>query len=229
MGRGLDRQAKSAMSDDVDQLPDPDRRLHRALLDGILATGAIPSPADLATATGIDSAELPRRLAALAAADYLALGADGWPTCLYPFSPTPTPHVVVVGERRRYAMCSIDALGVASMLGQSVAIAGRCGVCGAAIRLDVTPGVITRAEPPDAVVVARRSGDEPACEACCPYTLFACGPLHGRALASRLTETTMVPLEEALRHAESIFAGLLDETLPARRPRSQLTTSRLQT
>jgi alkylmercury lyase-like protein len=206
-----------------------ERRLHRALLDALLRTGAVPSREDLAGVAGIAVEDLTVRLAALEAADYVALTPDGRVGCLYPFSLSPTPHIVVVGERRRYAMCAIDALGIAAILDQRVAIEGGCAACGAPIRLGVTPGTIARAEPPEAVVLARRSGDEPAWETCCPFTLFACGPAHGHELAVRLLETTVVSLEEALHHAETIFGSLLGETLPARRRRSLLTTSRLRT
>jgi Alkylmercury lyase len=210
-------------------LPRIERRLHRALLEGFLATGTVPTPAELAAATGTARAEVPSRLAALAAADYLALDPTGRVTCLYPFSPTPTPHLVVIGGLRRHAMCSIDALGVAAMLHQPVAVEGRCAACGAPIRLAVAPGTIARAEPLETVVLARRSGDKPACQTCCPYTLFACRPGHGEDAAARLPATTVVPLAEALRHAESIFGDFLGETLPARRRRSRLTLSRLRT
>jgi hypothetical protein len=217
------------MTDAVAFLPETDRRVHRALLDGVLATGTVPPPAALAAAAGIDAADLPAHLAVLAAADYLGLDADGRVACLYPFSPTPTPHVVVIDGRRRYAMCAIDALGMAAMLGRAVEVDGVCAACGAPIRLRVAPGTIVAAEPPEAVVLARRSGDEPACETCCPFTLFACGPGHGAELAARLPETTVVALAEALHHGETIFGDFLGEALPARRRRSEIAESRLRT
>lgn len=217
------------MTDPASALPEIDLRLHRALLEGMIGTGAVPGRDELVVAAGIDMAELPRHLAALAAADYLSLAVDGGVACLYPFSPVPTSHVVVIGGSRRYAMCSIDALGIAAMLGQVVEIEGVCGACAAPIRLGVVLGTITRAKPPEVVVLARRSGNEPACETCCSSTLFACGPAHGAELTARLPETVVVPLEEAVRHAESIFGALLGETLPAQRRRSQLVGSRLQT
>ncbi len=217
------------MTDANGDLPEIDRRLHRALLGGMLTTGTIPSQEVLIAAAGIDAAEVPLRLAALETADYLSLAPDGAVTCLYPFSPTPTPHAVVIGGRRRYAMCSIDALRMAAMLGEVVAIEGGCGVCRMPVHLDVAPGTITRAEPSGTVVLVRRSGDEPACETCCPSTLFACGPAHGAELTRRLPETIVVPLDEALRHAEAIFGDVLGKTLPARRRRSHLAGSPLHT
>lgn len=217
------------MTDVVDALPEIDRRLHRALLEGMLATGAAPTPEALVAVAGIAAAQVPHRLAALEAADYLSLAPDGVVTCLYPFSPTPTPHAVVVGGRRRYAMCSIDVLGIAAMLGQAVAIEGACGACGESIHLDVAPGTVIRAEPLNTVVVARRSGDEPACETCCPSPLFSCGPAHGAELTTRLPKTIVVPLGEALGHAEAVFSYVLGKALPARRRRSHLTGSPLRT
>jgi hypothetical protein len=217
------------MTDPVDLLPDAERRLHRAILLGMIAKGGIPSPDALAAAAGLPVGDVPARLQTLARADYLALDVAGRVRCLYPFSPAPTPHVVVLGHERRFAMCSIDALGVAAMLGRVVTIEGSCARCGEVIRLDVEPGAIRRAEPPAAVVVARRSGVEPACDVCCPFTRFACGPAHGAELAAAMPETEMVPLAEALPHAETTFGGLLAEALPARRRRSALTTGRSRT
>lgn len=214
---------------DAGLLPEIHRRLHRTLMDGVLSIGAVPGSDDLACSAGIDPAHIPAHLAALAAADYLSLDADGRVACLYPFSPTPTLHMVVIGGRRRYAMCSIDALGMAAMLGQAVEIESVCADCGTPIRLEVAPGTVIRAQPAETVVLARRSDNEPACETCCPFTRFACGPAHGAELAARLPETTVETLEDALRHAEAIFADFLAETLPARRPRSEKLTSRLQT
>jgi len=210
-------------------LPPLDRRVHRALLDAMLTSGTLPGTVELATSVGLSPAEVADHLDALAQADYLGRTGAGRITCLYPFSTEPTPHIVVVGEARRYAMCSIDALGTAAMLDRPVAIEATCGECGTDIRIKVEPGRIVTADPAETVVVARRSGAEPACEVCCPFTRFACGPAHGEALARRSPATAVVPLAEALRHAESIFGGFLGETLPARRPRSELTTSTLRT
>lgn len=217
------------MTASAGNLPPIERNIHRVLLDGLLAGGRVPTHEELAATDGIPVTDVPRHLAGLAAADYLALDDSGRVICLYPLSPSPTPHIVEIGECRRHAMCAIDALGMAAMLDQAVAIEGACAGCSAPIRLDIAPGTIVQVEPPETVVLARRSGDEPACETCCPFTLFACGPAHGEEVAARLPETTVVPLEEALRHGQTIFGDLLAETLPARRRRSALTSSRLQT
>jgi Alkylmercury lyase len=207
------------MSKSLGMLPETERRLHRALFDGLLLTGELPNADPLSEAAGIDPTDIPARLRALEAADYLALDADGWPICLYPLSPTSTPHVVAFDGLRRFAMCSIDALGMAAMLNREIEITSACAVCHAPIHLHVSPGSITSVEPAGAVVVAGPDADRPACESCCPSTNFACGLEHGQALASRLPNLTVMTLTEALISGETIFAGMLGEQLPAHRPR----------
>src|SRR5215211_807202 len=121
------------MSKPLGMLPETERQLHRALFDRLLLTGELPNADALSEAAGIDPTDIPARLRALAKADYLALDADGWPTCLYPLSPTSTPHVVAFDGLRRFAMCSIDAVGMAAMLSREIEITSACAVCQAPI------------------------------------------------------------------------------------------------
>lgn len=201
-------------------LPEPHRRLHRALIDALLAAGAVPGLADLARGLGVASEDVRAGLRALAAADYLALDAAGRLTCLYPFSLIPTPHVVVIGEERRYAMCALDALGIAAMMGREIKVEGRCAACEQPLHLRVRPDASVVVVPPATVVVARREQGAPACEVCCPFTVFACGAEHARALVARVLGTEMLPLDTALTLAAAIFGDLLGDSLPARRRRS---------
>jgi Alkylmercury lyase len=207
------------MSKPLAMLPETERRLHRALVNGLLLTGELPNADSLSEAAGIDPTDIPAQLRALAQADYLALDADGWPICLYPLSPTSTPHVVAFDRLRRFAMCSIDALGVAAMLNREIEITSACAVCQAPIYLHVSPGAITSVEPNSALVVAGPDANRPACESCCPSTNFVCNLEHGRALASRQPNLTVMTLAEALAAGETIFGGLLAAQLPAHRPR----------
>ena len=123
-------------------LPEDDRRLHRTLIDAMLATGSVSSMPGLADRLRTTEEAILAGLARLAAADYLALDAAGQVTCLYPFSTTPTPHVVVVQEERRFAMCAIDALGIPAMLGRELTVEGRCAVCDLPIALRIPPGAV---------------------------------------------------------------------------------------
>lgn len=58
----------------------------------------------------------------------------------YPFSAAPTPfRVQLLDGRVRYACCATDALGMAPMVGEPVAIRSECHHCRAPIDISVTP------------------------------------------------------------------------------------------
>ncbi len=59
----------------------------------------------------------------------------------YPFSASPTPFLVDLGDGRgdRYVCCAIDALGIAPMLGQPVRTRSACHHCGGPMELPVGP------------------------------------------------------------------------------------------
>ena len=201
-----------------DDLSEPARRLHRALIEALLASGEVPSHEVLAGGLGIGRDRLAAALHELAAADYAAFEGAGRLGCLYPLSPSPTPHVAVVDGQRRHAMCAIDLLGVPAMLGRELALEGRCAECGTGIRLRVRPGAVAAAEPATALVVTQRDEAAPAVSACCPFTVFACGPAHAERLAERTPGASVLPLAEARAHDEALFGDLLDApTLPAAR------------
>jgi hypothetical protein len=181
-------------------LPEIDRRLHRALMDSILVSGTVPDPDALAGVVETSQDGVRDR---------------------NPFSAVPTAHVVVVRAARRYAMCSLDALGVAGMLGLPIVIESECAACGVPVRIGVHPGEIVEAEPHRVAVVAQRADEGPAAVTCCPSTVFACGPEHAGELVERLSGTHTLDLTEALAQGEQLFRDLLAETLPATRRRSR--------
>ena len=206
---------------DADRLPETVRRLHRALLDALLTTGEAPSRESLADRLAVEPDGLSAALHELAAADYAAFDGSGRLTCLYPLSPSPTLHLAIIDGQRRHAMCAIDLLGIPVMLGRELALEGRCAACAAPIALRVRPGAVTMAEPASALVVARRDEAEPAVTACCPFTVFACGPAHAARLATAMPGTRVLPLAAALAHAEMLFGEFFAPTLPASRPRGR--------
>jgi hypothetical protein len=84
----------------------------------------------------------------------LRLGADGRVAVAYPFSATPTPHVVrLPAGVTAYAMCAIDGLGIASMLGAPVEIRSSDPVTGAAIAVRVPASGDDAEWDPDSTVV----------------------------------------------------------------------------
>jgi hypothetical protein len=65
---------------------------------------------------------------------------EGRVVLAYPWSGTPTAFVTVLADgRERWACCAIDALGVAAMLKQPVAIRARCHHCAEHIALTIAP------------------------------------------------------------------------------------------
>jgi hypothetical protein len=140
-----------------------ERAAHQRILHSFAATGHPPSPGDL-------QADV---LRALHEVDAIGLTSYGEIAVAYPFSAVPTRHRVRIGERVDvYAMCAIDALGIASMLGQDTVIES----------VDITNGmsvnVVTRAgstswAPTGAVVfVGADSGGGPSADCCCDYLNF---------------------------------------------------------
>jgi hypothetical protein len=65
---------------------------------------------------------------------------DGHVDIAYPFSASPTAFVVRLPDgRERYACCATDALGIAPMVGQRMAIRSRCHHCGTPLEFSATP------------------------------------------------------------------------------------------
>jgi alkylmercury lyase len=209
-------------------LPADLRRLHLALINSLLLTGKLPGTEVLAVESGVDLDVFDEHLQALAHGDYLAFDTSDQLTCLYPFSTVPTQHAVILDGERRFAMCSLDALGIAAMLGRPVCIVSSCPECGQEIKLAVQLGEIESAEPVDATVVAKHASDAPAVKTCCGYTVFACGPAHAGDLVARTPDTAALDLNTALAAGESLFGNLLAATLPAKRTRSRFSPTRNQ-
>jgi hypothetical protein len=97
------------------------RAVHQAVLRSFAATGRAPERYLLTEAARPFSID--RVLADLADGDFLCFDQGGRISAAYPFSAAPTPHQVQIeGGASAYAMCAIDALGMARMLRTSVAI-----------------------------------------------------------------------------------------------------------
>jgi hypothetical protein len=154
--------------------------VYRALIDALLAVGTLPDAAALAEAAGLTSGEVRAGLDALVAGDWAGRDDDGAIVALYPFSIEPTPVRVRLDGSERYAMCAIDALGIAPMLDAEIRVASSCPVCAAAIGLTVGPAGVGTALPETVGVVYRRTVG-PAHLSRCGATRFFCSPDDARA------------------------------------------------
>jgi hypothetical protein len=102
---------------------------------------------------GLSSEAVSACLKRLAAKDILVLDSrSGEILGAYPFSARPTRHRVSFGAQTAYAMCAIDALGMAAMLGRKVQVESRCPLCGGAIAMKADARTIEGLEPASVVV-----------------------------------------------------------------------------
>ena len=126
-------------------LPPAWRAAHRAILASYAADGRPPRRVDLAAMPGIDDADT--LLARLDGDDMVVLDATGEIAGAYPFTSETTPHTVTVGGASVHAMCAVDALSVAPMLGTATRIDSRCAVSGAPVRVVMEGLAVTECTP----------------------------------------------------------------------------------
>lgn len=142
-------------------LGEVERAAHQRILRSFAGTGQPPDdvPADV--------------LRALHDMDAIRVTSYGEIAVAYPFSAIPTRHRVRIGDRVDvYAMCAIDALGIAPMLGQDTVIESVDITTGRPVSL-VTRAGSTSWEPTEAVVfVGADSGGGPSADCCCDYLNF---------------------------------------------------------
>src|SRR5918996_3460207 len=90
----------------------------------------------------------------------------------YPFAGRETAHRVRFEGREVYAMCALDALGIAPMLGEPITIASRDPLTGEEIEVALEPEGGGSSRPEDTVVVSGTMGSADSCDACCPVLNF---------------------------------------------------------
>ncbi len=153
-----------------------DRAAHQLILRHFATTGHPPSATDLATGlahiagSGHSGEDVLTRLHDL---DAIRLAPDGQIAVAYPFSTSPTRHRVRIANRvHTYAMCAIDALGIAPMLGQDTQIDSTDPTTGQPVRVSTTAGA-TRWDPASAVVfLGATAAGGPSADCCCDYLNF---------------------------------------------------------
>ncbi len=149
------------------------RQLYRWILQEFAAATppAVDATHNAAAALGLDAADAFR---VLAREDLVHVDATGRPVVAYPFSATPRGHRVLIdGKRWVEAMCAIDALGIAPMLGLPIEIYSRDRLTGGEIWVRLDPSEGARWEPKQAVVLAGSACCEgPSFRACCDVLNF---------------------------------------------------------
>lgn len=204
------------------------RAVHQRVLRAMADTGVAPQPAELARAAAPYGVSAEQVLAELHAADFLRLDAAGQIRAAYPFSAVPTPHrVQIVGGPQVFAMCAIDALGVAAMLGRDVHVTSTDPLDGCPVTVEVCATGQARWTPASSVVFA---GQQAACdscppaptpgsaaEVCCGYVNFFADPADAHAWAEDHPQVHGQVLDQAvaLQLGVAIFGPLLTAPDPA--------------
>lgn len=203
----------------VASLSAPERALYGWLLRRF-ADGHPPSVGELnahARSLGIGSAA--QALDRIEGHDLIGRDArSGEIVTAYPFSATPTEHRVHLGGVTVYAMCAIDALGIAAMLGRDTHVQSRDPLDGQPIDIQVTASGTARWTPPDAVALAasHRDGCGSAASICCQVTNFFASPdTAARYLAEHpAVNGTTASIPDALATGTAIFGHTLDNDQP---------------
>ena len=177
------------------------------------ATAGRPSSLELRGAAEQLGLEADSALATLAREDLVHLGADGEIVVAYPFSGRRTAHRVRFrGGHEADAMCAIDALGIAPMLGEAIDIESRDPVSSAEIRARVAPDSSAEWSPDSAVVVAGvmvAGGD--SCQGCCPVLNFFVSPATAERWLSEHPQVrgTVISMREAAAAGGAVFGDVL--------------------
>lgn len=202
------------------------RAVQQQVLRSFAMTGRAPAASGLAVTAALHGTTAGQVLARLHAADFLEVGPGGGIRAAYPFSAVPTRHVVrIAAGPRVHAMCAIDALGIAAMLGTGVTITSADPRTGEPVTITVQAGAETAVwQPPAAVVFsgqrtscgpagpgAAPGAIPPAAEVCCGYVNFFTTPASAAAWAGACPEVTGQVLGQtiALRLGAAIFGDLL--------------------
>jgi hypothetical protein len=208
--------------DRIRELSPAARSLHKAILRAFATAGRAPHPAALLP--GHSPGALPRELHER---DVIRLNDDGRIRSAYPFSGTPTAHVVAIdGGPTLYAMCAIDALGIGHMLGRNTVITSTDPVSRQTVQVNVQDGHAAW-KPTTAVVFAGAETTPATCrpptaagtcvvaaaDRCCGVTNFLTGPDTAQAWVAAHPDVSGVVLSQtqALRLGVDIFGRLLDD------------------
>jgi hypothetical protein len=133
----------------------------------------------------------------------------------YPFSGLPTVHRIrFPAGPAAYAMCAIDALGIAPMFEQPVEISSRDPLSGDEIDARVAPNLEAEWSPSSAVVVtgALRGGGDSHCGCCPVLNFFASSGNAERWLAEHPdVRGEAISMQEAIIAGRAVFGDVLRE------------------
>jgi hypothetical protein len=183
------------------RLSGPERRLYRR----ILRSFAEGRPLDLAE-------EPASAVATLAREDLVHVDDRGSIVVAYPFSGRPTRHRVRFDGRELYAMCAIDALGIAPMLGLPIEILSRDPVEEQTIEVSLEPDGSSSWSPGEAVVLSGCIDSGVAFQSCCRVLNFFASRdnAHRYLELNPATQGYPISMPVAIELGRRIFGQALD-------------------
>jgi hypothetical protein len=189
-----------------------ERELYFSILRRFASAGR-PSRPELEAAARFGT-DLSSALTTLAREDLVHVDEAGEITVAYPFSGRPTAHKVRFPDGHAVdAMCAIDALGIAPMLGRPIQIASRDPLTGAEIEIELAPGGEATHRPEEAVVACGASGRGVSSSSCCPVLNFFASTANAERWLAAHPEVsgTVVSLEDAIAAGRVVFGAVLEE------------------
>ena len=197
------------------RLADAERELYFWIVR-YFATVGRPNSSEVHAAAERLGIDADRALETLAREDLVQRGSDGEISVAYPFSGRPTAHQIRFPTGHQvHAMCAIDALGIAPMLGEPIEVESRDPMSGDEIRARVAPDGAAEWRPQSAVVVAgaiRTQGD--ACCGCCPVLNFFVSSVTAERWLAEHPEVSgkVISMREAAAAGRAVFADVLTLT-----------------
>ncbi|GGN89297.1 hypothetical protein GCM10011579_084010 [Streptomyces albiflavescens] len=188
------------------------RAVEQAVLRHFAATGHAPVIGELEAAAAAHGRTAAEVVADLGGDDFLVLDDHGRIRAAYPFSAGPTTHRVRLASGIEvWAMCAIDALGVADMLGSDAVITSADPVTSETITDTCAGGHMTWQPSTAVVYVGQRSCTGPAADVACGALNFFTSRRTACTWARRHPDYTGQAVEQSQAEAlgRSIFGSLL--------------------
>ena len=174
-----------------------------------------PSRLELDAAAARLGTDTESLLATLARDDLVHVDQEGEISVAYPFSGRPTAHPVrFPGGHETYAMCALDALGIAPMFNQSITIASRDPHSGEAFQAQLAPDCTGVWQPQTAtVVVGALDRHADSCRGCCPVLNFFATRTNAERWLAQHPEVRghAISIADAIATGRAAFGDVFDE------------------
>ena len=212
---GRDR-ARIGLAETWNHALDPAQDLvWRTVLELFARSGRPPHLHEIREATGLPPENLRTLVAGLQAHDLLGTNASADVILYaYPFTGERTEHRVQLGGRELYAVCAIDALGIAGMFRTDVFIESSCRACGSGIEIVTAQNgkVLSHVRPVNAVVWYDLAYSGCAAASCCRSIAFFCSEadlLGWLCAQSPQPQGYQLTVDEALEVGRALFEPVL--------------------